>query len=103
MTTLRSALFEHLHDQKRVDDYYLPVADWVLHKIATNAKRAFFLGISGPQGSGKSTLAESLALLAEHPDARLIAGGTDLAVESNLRLRRFPYLDRKSTRLNSSH
>jgi D-glycerate 3-kinase len=61
MTALRSALFENVHDQKRVDDYYLPVADWVLHKIATNAKRPYFLGVSGPQGSGKSTLAESLA------------------------------------------
>jgi xanthine dehydrogenase small subunit len=28
----------------------------------------------------------------EHPDARLIAGGTDLTVECNLRFRRFPYL-----------
>ena len=28
----------------------------------------------------------------QHPGARLIAGGTDLAVESNLRLRRYPYL-----------
>ena len=38
------------------------------------------------------TLDECLELLAEHPEARLIAGATDLAVESNLRLRRFPYL-----------
>jgi len=38
------------------------------------------------------TLADCLALFTEHPDARLIAGGTDLAVESNLRQRRFPYL-----------
>ncbi len=49
--------------------------------------QAAFRGFSRP-----ATLAECLALLAEHPDARLIAGGTDLAVESNLRLRRFPYL-----------
>jgi xanthine dehydrogenase small subunit len=38
------------------------------------------------------TLAECLALLAAHPDARLIAGATDLAVESNLRGRRFARL-----------
>ena len=37
-------------------------------------------------------VAECLRLLAEHPEARLIAGGTDLAVESNLRQRRFGYL-----------
>jgi len=61
MTSLRQALFEHTPHQKRVDNYYLPVADWVLHLIATNAKRPYFLGISGPQGSGKSTLAEALA------------------------------------------
>jgi len=42
--------------------------------------------------SRPKTLAECLALLAEHPEARLIAGGTDLVVESNLRLRRFPHL-----------
>jgi xanthine dehydrogenase small subunit len=42
--------------------------------------------------SRPKTLAECLALLAEHPEARLIAGGTGLVVESNLRLRRFPRL-----------
>jgi xanthine dehydrogenase small subunit len=38
------------------------------------------------------TLAECLRLLREHPQARLIAGGTDLVVESNLRDRRFAAL-----------
>jgi xanthine dehydrogenase small subunit len=42
--------------------------------------------------SRPKTLAECLALLVQHPEARLIAGGTDLVVESNLRLRRFPHL-----------
>ncbi len=36
------------------------------------------------------TIAECLELLSEYPEARLVAGGTDLAVESNLRYRRFP-------------
>ena len=36
------------------------------------------------------TLAECLELLSKHPGARIVAGGTDLAVESNLRYRRFP-------------
>jgi D-glycerate 3-kinase len=62
MTTLRSALFEHVGDQKRVDDYYLPVAEWVQHRLSANAKRPYFLGVSGPQGSGKSTIAEALAV-----------------------------------------
>src|SRR5215813_14753491 len=38
------------------------------------------------------TLAECLALLSAHSDARLLAGATDLAVESNLRGRRFSCL-----------
>jgi xanthine dehydrogenase small subunit len=38
-----------------------------------------------------STLDECLSFLAQ-PDARLVAGATDLAVESNLRGRRFPHL-----------
>jgi xanthine dehydrogenase small subunit len=42
--------------------------------------------------SRPKTLAECLVLLAEHPEARLIAGGTDLVVESNLRPHRFPHL-----------
>jgi xanthine dehydrogenase small subunit len=37
-------------------------------------------------------LTDCLQLLAEHPDSVLIAGGTDLVVESNLRDRRFPVL-----------
>jgi xanthine dehydrogenase small subunit len=39
-----------------------------------------------------STLAECLDLLEEYPEARIVAGATDLAVESNLRHRRFPLL-----------
>jgi xanthine dehydrogenase small subunit len=39
-----------------------------------------------------ATLAECSALLVAHPDARLVAGATDLAVESNLRGRRFTRL-----------
>ncbi|HEY6971395.1 MAG TPA: FAD binding domain-containing protein [Candidatus Angelobacter sp.] len=39
-----------------------------------------------------ATLAECVKLLAAQPDARLLAGATDLAVESNLRGRRFSCL-----------
>jgi xanthine dehydrogenase small subunit len=51
----------------------------------------------GPDGvfSRPGTLAECLSLLAEHAGAwgaRMVAGATDLAVESNLRGRKFPHL-----------
>ena len=39
-----------------------------------------------------STVDECFAALAEHPEARIVAGGTDVAVESNLRGRRFDCL-----------
>ena len=42
--------------------------------------------------SRPSTLDECIAILQSHPDATLIAGCTDLGVESNLRLKRWPQL-----------
>jgi xanthine dehydrogenase small subunit len=39
-----------------------------------------------------ATLTECFALLSAHPGARMVAGGTDVAVESNLRDRRFATL-----------
>ncbi len=42
--------------------------------------------------SRPETLAACLAELAEYPQARLVAGGTDLVVESNLRGADFPHL-----------
>ena len=39
-----------------------------------------------------ASLADCLALLEAHPEARLVAGATDLAVEANLRGRRWPLL-----------
>jgi xanthine dehydrogenase small subunit len=57
------------------------------------AQPAPALGAASYEGfSRPATLADCLALLAEHPDARLVAGGTDLCVESILRGRRFPHL-----------
>jgi xanthine dehydrogenase small subunit len=38
------------------------------------------------------SLPEALDLLAGHPEARLVAGGTDLVVDSNLHQRRSPFL-----------
>jgi xanthine dehydrogenase small subunit len=45
-----------------------------------------------PKFARPATMSDCWRLLRDHPEASLIAGGTDLAVESNLRLRRFPYL-----------
>jgi xanthine dehydrogenase small subunit len=48
----------------------------------------------GPDGifSRAATLEECLSIAAENPQAQWIAGATDLAVESNLRFRRWPHL-----------
>jgi D-glycerate 3-kinase len=77
MTSLRQGLFEHIHDQKRVDDYYLPVAEWILAALNRNAKRPYFLGISGPQGSGKSTLADALTAAFRKTGIRTVHVSTD--------------------------
>jgi len=46
----------------------------------------------GAKFSRPETLADCLTELAEDPQARLVAGGTDLGVESNLRGASFPHL-----------
>src|SRR3984957_12539516 len=48
------------------------------------------MSYTGPDGvfSRPGTVGECLSLLAEHADAKMIAGATDLAVESNLRGRK---------------
>jgi xanthine dehydrogenase small subunit len=45
-----------------------------------------------PGFSRPATLAACLAELAAHPDAQIVAGGTDAGVESNLRRRRWPHI-----------
>jgi xanthine dehydrogenase small subunit len=47
---------------------------------------------SGARFSRPTSIQQCLSILAEDPDARLISGGTDLVVESNLRSRRWPHL-----------
>src|SRR5581483_1800748 len=46
----------------------------------------------GRRFSTPTTIDECVALLADDPEAYLIAGGTDLAVESNLKYRRWRHL-----------
>ena len=48
--------------------------------------------IASDSCSRPDTVTACIEILATHPDATLIAGGTDLAVESNLRGRRFAHL-----------
>lgn len=48
--------------------------------------------VSPPRFFRPTSLADLLAVLREQPEARLVAGGTDLAVEANLHGRRWPVL-----------
>ncbi|HEY3743535.1 MAG TPA: FAD binding domain-containing protein [Bryobacteraceae bacterium] len=48
--------------------------------------------VDTPGFSRPTSLRRCLEILRDHPESRLIAGATDLAVESNLRGRRFPHL-----------
>jgi xanthine dehydrogenase small subunit len=47
---------------------------------------------AGARFSRPGSLEQCVSILADHPDARLISGGTDLVVESNLRARRWSHL-----------
>lgn len=47
---------------------------------------------AGVQFSRPATVEECCALLAQDPDATIVAGGTDVGVESNLRARRWKHL-----------
>jgi xanthine dehydrogenase small subunit len=59
-------------------------------RLAAPAPRLEAVALAG--FSRPSTLDECLVLLARHPDGRVIAGGSDLGVESNLRGRRWPHV-----------
>lgn len=52
----------------------------------------FYYKDSEAKFSRPATLADCVSLLHEYPDARVVAGATDLAIESNLRGRHFPHL-----------
>jgi xanthine dehydrogenase small subunit len=49
-------------------------------------------GVSTPGFSRPTSLDDCLALLRAHPESKLVAGATDLGVESNLFFRRWPHL-----------
>ena len=48
--------------------------------------------IDSPEFSRPGSVEDCLAILAAHPDARILAGGSDLGVEANLHGRRWPHL-----------
>lgn len=65
-----------------------------LDRLAAPARPVTALDYSsnGSCFSRPTTLDECLSILASHPESRLISGGTDLVVESNLRMRRWKHL-----------
>ncbi|HEY2281835.1 MAG TPA: FAD binding domain-containing protein, partial [Streptosporangiaceae bacterium] len=65
-------------------------ADPLLARQAAPAPAATATSVPSDQGRyvRPGTLAEALGLLAEHPDAQLVAGSTDWGVELNIRHRR---------------
>ncbi len=54
--------------------------------------RAVHLVTGDARFNRPGNLAECLSMLDRHPEAKVICGGTDLGVESNLRFRRWPHL-----------
>jgi len=71
-----------------------PSDDRFQRRLSQPAPPVAAMSYAAPNGafSRPDTLAECLSLLAEHAGARLIAGATDLAVESNLHGRKFAHL-----------
>lgn len=64
------------------------------HRLSQPAPALAAMRYASPDGvfSRPGSLGECLSLLSEDRNARIIAGATDLAVESNLRGRKFPHL-----------
>jgi len=71
-----------------------PPAGSFLDRLSAPAPRldAVEFATAEARFSRPTGIADCLAILADDPSAKLIAGGTDLAVESNLRSRRWPHL-----------
>ncbi len=71
-----------------------PPGDRFQRRLSQPAPALSGVSYAGPDGVfwRPNTLAECLSLLVEQPDARILAGATDLAVDSNLRGRKFERL-----------
>jgi xanthine dehydrogenase small subunit len=68
--------------------------DWFRERLDCSAPPigAFSLHAAEVRFERPASLADCLALLVRNPEARIVAGSTDLAVEANLRGRRWPML-----------
>lgn len=67
-----------------------PPDDWFRQRLARPVPPRAELSVPG--FSRPTSVDACVSLLREHPGARLVAGATDLAVESNLRLHRWAHL-----------
>ena len=68
--------------------------DGFQRRLSQKAPSVEGMAYAGPDGvfSRPGTLGECLSLLAQNRGSQMVAGATDLAVESNLRDRKFPHL-----------
>ena len=77
----------------------------VLNGISTTISQGEVVAIIGPSGCGKSTFLRSMNLLEKPTSGSILFEGTDItdsSVDIN-KMRQKIGIDRKSTRLNSSH
>ena len=65
---------------------------WIVCRGRRPALQPSIIEFRGVRFSRPTSIEQCLAILAEDPEARLISGGTDLVVESNLRARRWSHL-----------
>ena len=71
---------------------------WALRDVSFDVEPGTILGIIGPNGAGKSTLLKILARVTPPTTGRVLGSGRVVSL-----LELGAGLDRKSTRLNSSH
>ena len=71
----------------------------VLRDISLTVRKGERIVVCGPSGSGKSTLIRCINRLETHQQGKIVVNGVELSDN----LKNIDQVDRKSTRLNSSH